>query len=87
MYDNDTPTAREISASLTRLAEIMEHLEDVTLSDSANRNRVADILTHVVHARDGLITGEEMLLKISKLLGVPFYDVYGRPTIDGRDPD
>lgn len=78
---------RAMVAAATRFAENLAHLHDITLSDTDNTNRVADILMHVIHARDGLITGEEMLLKVSKLLGVPFYDIDGKPVIDGRDPD
>lgn len=74
-------------ASTIRLSEATSYLDDCTLTVAENRNRIADILTHVVHARDGLITGEELLLKLSKLLGVPFYDIDGKPVVDGRDED
>lgn len=74
-------------ASIIRLAEATSYLDDVTMTVAENRTRIADILTHVVHARDGLITGTELLLKLSKTLDAPFYDIAGRPYLDGRDKD
>lgn len=54
----------------TRLSEILQHFDNPTQSKQQNIDDVIDILTHVVHARDGMISASELIDKLQDKFGI-----------------